>query len=473
MINHQRYALFALLLSGFVTIFDLFVVNIAIVNIEKTLHASYVELTMIIVAYELSFGLLLITGGRLGDLWGRRRAYQLGMLCFTASSILCGLAPHAAILIVARFLQGLSAAVLFPQIYASIRADFDEAGARRAFGYLGMTLGLAAIAGQVLGGLIISINLLELQWRAIFFINLPIGLAALFFSRHLRNTSTEQKRSLDWTGVALSSLGISVSLLPLLMSAVWGWSFKSYVLMLIGLGTLYLFMRHEIRYARSGHVPLINMKLLRERRFITGSSLVMCIYATAGSFTLVFSIFLQSGLKLSPFEAGMTYVSTSIGFAISSLLTPKLIGRSGPHVVSIGAASYAASFVALILAVRYFPILDLPWLLMPVLWTLGFTQGMVMTPLLNIVLANVQENFAGMAAGVVSTLQQVGAAFGVTAVSTILQVTLKKLSHLQEFSQLQSAFVYSMFFNVGAAAVASYILRKMLNQAQRARSIDA
>ncbi|SUY29045.1 MFS transporter [Burkholderia oklahomensis] len=257
------------------------------------------------------------------------------------------------------------------------------------------------------------------------------------------------------------------------MSAVWGWSFKSYVLMLIGLGTLYLFMRHEIRHARSGHVPLINMKLLRERRFIKGSSLVMCIYATAGSFTLVFSIFLQSGLKLSPFEAGMTYVSTSIGFTISSLLTPKLIGRSGPHVVSIGAASYAASFVALILAVRYFPILELPWLLIPGLWTLGFTQGMVMTPLLNIVLANVQENFAGMAAGVVSTLQQVGAAFGVTAVSTILQVTLKKLSHLQEFSQLQSAFVYSMFFNVGAAAVASYILRKMLNQAQRARSIDA
>ncbi|SUY29046.1 MFS transporter [Burkholderia oklahomensis] len=200
MINHQRSALFALLLSGFVTIFDLFVVNIAIVNIEKTLHASYVELTMIIVAYELSFGLLLITGGRLGDLWGRRRAYQIGMLCFTASSILCGLAPHAAILTVARFLQGLSAAVLFPQIYACIRADFDEAGAHRAFGYLGMTLGLAAIAGQVLGGLIISINLLELQWRAIFFINLPIGLAALFFPVICETRPPNRKKA--WTGRA-------------------------------------------------------------------------------------------------------------------------------------------------------------------------------------------------------------------------------------------------------------------------------
>ncbi|WDD94495.1 MFS transporter [Burkholderia sp. FERM BP-3421] len=468
MIHQQRYALFALLLAGFVTIFDLFVVNIAIVNIEHSLQASYIQLTMIIVAYELSFGLLLITGGRLGDLWGRRRTYRIGMVCFTVSSIFCGLSPNAECLIAARFLQGLSAALLFPQIYASIRSDFDAAGAGRAFAYLGMTLGLAAVAGQVLGGLLISLNLLDLQWRSIFFINLPIGIVALYFSRALRGTSPARGQSIDWGGVILSSVGISAALLPLLMISAWGWDFRSYALLLAGLGTLYGFTLHESRYARLGRTPLIDMALLQDASFVKGSLLVMCIYATAGSFTLAFSILLQSGLKLSPFQAGMVYVATSVGFSVSSLLMPKLIHRHGPRCVFVGAAAYAASFAALILAVRYLPIQQSPWRLLPVLFMLGLTQGMVMTPMLNIVLANVRDSFAGMAAGVLSTLQQVGAAFGVTAVSTIMQLTLEKLADLPMFAQLQSAFVYSMLFNVGAAAVASRLLLRMAAPAQQA-----
>jgi MFS family permease len=467
MINQQRYALFALLLAGFVTIFDLFVVNIAIVNIEHSLHASYIQLTMIIVAYELSFGLLLITGGRLGDLWGRRRAYRIGMLCFTLSSILCGLSFNAAGLIAARFIQGLSAAVLFPQIYASIRADFDAASARRAFAYLGMTLGLAAVAGQVLGGLLISLNLFDLQWRIIFFINLPIGLAALWCSRQLRDAAPERGQSLDWLGILLSSLGISLSLLPLLMIAAWGWDARSYALLAAGLATLYGFMRHEARYARLGRTPLIHVALLRDKPFVKGSLLVMCIYATAGSFTLAFSILLQSGLRLSPFQAGMVYVSTSIGFSVSSWWMPKLIQRHGPRCVYLGAAAYAASFVTLIAAVTCLPIARSPVFLLPVLFVLGLTQGMVMTPMLNLVLANVRDSFAGMAAGVLSTLQQVGAAFGVTAVSTIMQITLEKLHHLPALAQLQSAFAYSMLFNAGAALLASHLLRRMSLHAQR------
>ena len=145
--------LYVLLLAGFVTIFDLFVVNVAIPSMQTGLHASFSQVGFIVAGYELAFGVLLITGGRLGDMFGRRRLFIVGMLGFTFASVFCGLAENANILIGARILQGLAAALLFPQVYASIRVNFVGDDSRRAFGLLGMTLGLAAIAAQVLGGL--------------------------------------------------------------------------------------------------------------------------------------------------------------------------------------------------------------------------------------------------------------------------------------------------------------------------------
>lgn len=174
-----------LLLAGFVTIFDLFVVNVAIPSMQAGLAASFAQLGFIVAGYELAFGVLLITGGRLGDRFGRRRLFVLGMAGFTLASLLCGLAPGAWALIAARVLQGLAAALLFPQVYASIRVHFNGDDSRRAFGLLGMTLGLAAIAGQVLGGWLVHADLLGLGWRSIFLINVPIGLGAIAAARHI------------------------------------------------------------------------------------------------------------------------------------------------------------------------------------------------------------------------------------------------------------------------------------------------
>ncbi|UFK93144.1 MFS transporter [Providencia rettgeri] len=179
--RHQSIALFVLLLAGFVTIFDLFVVNVAIVSIQQSLNANLTQITLIIVGYELAFGLLLITGGRLGDIYGKKSLYRVGMTLFTITSLLCALAPTASLLVTSRFLQGLSAALLFPQVYSSIRINFNEQTAKKAFGYLGMSLGLAAIAGQALGGWLITLDLFGLGWRTIFLVNLPIGAVAVFY----------------------------------------------------------------------------------------------------------------------------------------------------------------------------------------------------------------------------------------------------------------------------------------------------
>ncbi len=166
-------ALTILLLGGFITVFDLFVVNVAIPSMQADLGVSFAEIGFVIAGYELAFGVLLIAGGRLGDRHGRRRLFALGMAGFAVTSFLCGIAPDATSLIFARLLQGATGAILFPQVYALLRVMYDDAGRRKAFGLLGMTLGLAAIAGQVFGGLLVESDLFGLGWRIIFLINLP------------------------------------------------------------------------------------------------------------------------------------------------------------------------------------------------------------------------------------------------------------------------------------------------------------
>lgn len=335
MSKQQRIALFVLLLAGFVTIFDLFVVNVAIVNIEQTLNATLTELTLIIVGYELAFGLLLITGGRLGDIYGRRTLYRFGMFGFTLSSVLCAISPSAVLLVIARCFQGLTAALLFPQVYSSIRLNFDSSQAKKVFGLLGMTLGAAAIAGQALGGLLISLNIFGLAWRTIFLINLFIGVIALFFSRYLTQNELSDHTKLDIGGVILSTLSISFTLLPLLMLPIWHWQWFSSLFFLVGISLLILFV--------------------------------------------------------------------------------------------------------------------------------GFTQGMIMTPMLNLVLEKVKPELVGIASGLTATLQQIGAAIGVTSVSIILQFSLTQVISRNIIEHYKIAFSFSMLFNFIMAICAAFFLKKITN----------
>ncbi|MFA5610674.1 MAG: MFS transporter, partial [Alcaligenes sp.] len=242
-----------LLLAGFVTIFDLFVVNVAIPNIQNQLAASFSQIGFIVAGYELAFGVLLITGGRLGDLFGRRRLFIIGMASFTLASALCGLAPTAFLLIIARVLQGLAAALLFPQVYASIRVNFEGDHSRRAFGLLGMTLGLAAIAGQILGGWLVHADLFGLGWRSIFLINIPIGLLAIALARYIPETRAPHGQGLDSTGVVLISLALSLLLIPLIQSSEHGWPASS-LAALAAAGLLFvIFYKQQERRRCAGH----------------------------------------------------------------------------------------------------------------------------------------------------------------------------------------------------------------------------
>lgn len=448
-----------LLLAGFVTIFDLFVVNVAIPAMQASLGASLSQIGFIVAGYELGFGVLLITGGRLGDIHGRRRLFVVGIAGFTLASALCGLAPTIEILIAARVVQGLTAALLFPQVYASIRVSFSADDARRAFGLLGMTLGLAAIAGQVVGGFLVEANLFGLGWRMIFLINVPIGVIAILMAPFIPETYAPERPSLDWSGVALVSLGLTLLLVPLIEGPAQGWPLWTLASLAGAAVLIAAFYGQQESRRRAGGEPLVDMRLMRQSRFAQGGLLVVLIYSTSSSFFLCFALLAQTGFGLSPFEAGLTFVPCSIGFVIASMAAPRLVARLGTAAIAAGALLYAVSLGILIAQV---------WLagaglvvahLIPALIVVGVAQGLIMTPLLNLVLGFVGEGQAGMASGVVATLQQVGAALGVAVVGVLFGAALAAGIDAGGQAQLYaSAFVGGMAYNLAAAIVAAVLI---------------
>ncbi|MGI8472892.1 MFS transporter [Pectobacterium brasiliense] len=456
-----------LLMAGFVTIFDLFVVNIAIPSMQADLGASFAQIGFIVAGYELAFGVLLITGGRLGDVFGRRRLFVVGMAGFTLASALCGLAPSAGFLIGARILQGLAAALLFPQVYASIRVNFDGNDSRRAFGLLGMTLGLAAIAGQILGGWLVHANLFGLGWRSIFLINVPIGLLAIAAARFIPESRTPQRPSLDWMGVALVSVGLTLLLVPLIEGPGQGWPAWSLWMLATATFLLAMFYRQQERRQRAGHLPLVDMSLLAQRRFLLGVLLVLLVYSTSSSFFLCFALLVQTGLGLDPFLAGSIFAPCSVGFVLASLAAPRLVACWGTVAIVAGALVYAVSIGLLIVQVQQAGADLVAVRLIPVLVVVGAGQGFIMTPLLNLVLGFVDEVQAGMASGVISTVQQVGAALGVAVVGILFGTALSTGDGaIAQGSQYVSAFVAGMLYNLIAALLVC-ILLLMLVRTQR------
>lgn len=459
-----------LLMAGFVTIFDLFVVNVAIPSMQADLGASFAQIGFIVAGYELAFGVLLITGGRLGDVFGRRRLFVVGMAGFTLASALCGLAPSAGFLIGARILQGLAAALLFPQVYASIRVNFDGEDSRRAFGLLGMTLGLAAIAGQVLGGWLVHANLFGLGWRSIFLINVPVGLLAIASARFIPESSTPQRPSLDWAGVALVSVGLTLLLVPLIEGPGQGW--PAWSLWMLGTATLLLmgFHRQQERRQLAGNLPLVDMRLLAQRRFLLGVLLVLLVYSTSSSFFLCFALLVQTGLGLDPFLAGSIFAPCSVGFVLASLAAPRLVARWGTSAIVAGALVYAVSIGLLIMQVQIAGGDLVAVRLIPVLVVVGAGQGFIMTPLLNLVLGFVDEVQAGMASGVISTVQQVGAALGVAVVGVLFGTALATGDGaVAQASQYVAAFVAGMLYNLIAALLVCILLLMLVRTQQSFR----
>ncbi|WP_321475033.1 MFS transporter [uncultured Paludibaculum sp.] len=427
-------SLAVILAAAFLVGLDFFVVNVSIPSIRASLHATFAEVQLVIASYGLTYAVLLISGGRLGDIYGRKRMFMWGVVAFTLASLLCGLAPSPIFLIAARAIQGVSGAMLFPQVLSIMQITFPQNERAKAFGLFGTVIGTSSFSGNVLGGLLVSADLFGLSWRPIFLINLPIGLlTVLAAARVLKETRSPKARRLDLVGVALMTLALTLLLYPLIQGREAGWPLWAFVCLAAFLPVMAVFVRYEQRVTAGGGSPLVELSLFHDPAFVTGLFSGVCFFSGAAAFFLIFTIFLQNGIGYSPRDAGLTFAWFAIAFLGSSLASVRVQPRLGSRIINLGAALMITGLSSLLwLTASRGPALaglDLA----PILLVYGTGQGFVMPTLISTILINIKGHDAGSASGVLSTVQQVSFATGVAVIGTVFFSALGKSTSVDAF----------------------------------------
>ena len=408
------------LLAMFMAGFDIWVVNVAAPSLQRDLHVSDAALQLIVGGYAFMYASGMVTGGRLGDLLGYRRMFMIGVASFAVASLLCGLAQTPTELVTARLLQGLTGAAMVPQVLALITATFPPAERSRALAWFGVTMGLAFVSGQILGGLLLQANVLGLGWRAIFLVNVPVGAAALIAAAMVVPHARGRRRPrLDPAGAFGVSASLALALVPLTLGHDEGWPAWTWICMAACVPALLLTLAWERRLARRGGEPLLDLPLFRDRAFSAGLGVNFALVFFFGSFMFVLTLLLQAGLGQPPLHAGLEAGPLALTFTMMSILGPRLSARFGARSITIGAGLAALGTIAMaVTGVRYGSHLT-GWDLAPATAVIGLGQGMALPSLIGAALSHVPPERAGAAAGILTTTQQFGAASGVAVIGAV------------------------------------------------------
>jgi len=416
-----RWRSLAVVLSAaFLVALDFFVVNVSIPSIRADLHATFSQVQLVIASYGVTYAVLLISGGRLGDIYGRKRMFLWGVAGFTVTSLLCGLAPTPNLLILGRALQGIAGALLFPQVLSVIQVSFPVRERAKAFGLFGMIIGTASFSGNVLGGLVVSANLFGLKWRPTFLVNLPIGIITVLAAiRTVRESRSPKARKLDLGGVAILTGALVLLLYPLVEGREAGWPPWTYASLAAAVMLLVLFVLYEQGVTRRGGSPLVELSLFHDRAFVIGLFSGVCFFSGAAAFFLISTIFLQNGLGYSARAAGLTFASFAAAFLGSSLASVRVQPKLGSRIINLGAALMITGLSILLWLVRSRGIALTGLDLAPALIVYGTGQGFVMPTLISTILINIKGHDAGSASGVLTTVQQLSFATGVAVIGTV------------------------------------------------------
>jgi EmrB/QacA subfamily drug resistance transporter len=418
--DRSGLGLLVLLAATFMAALDIFIVNVAIPAVQSDLHTSTTAIQWVVAGFGLAVATGLITAGRLGDVFGRRRMFALGLGLFTVTSAACGFAPTAGTLVAARVLQGLSAALMGPQVLAILQTAYTGKAQARAFSMYGLVMGVGAVFGQLIGGLLIKADVLGLGWRACFLINVPVGAAALaLVPRALRESRAPRRPRLDNTGVALSSAATVALVLPLIQGRALGWPLWTW-LCLAGSAVLFAaFTAHQHRLGAAGGDPVLNLALFRQRGFGPGTLAQVVFWTGQASFFLVLALYLQAGRGLEALASGTVFLAIGGGYLITSTTAHRVVGRLGARTVPAGSLLMVAGLTALWAAVRAGGTTGSLWELVPGLFVDGVGMGLVIAPLTQSALAAVPPRLVGSASGVVTTVQQICGALGVALIGIV------------------------------------------------------
>lgn len=400
---HRWRALWVTLVAGFMTLLDVTIVAVALPSMQRELHASAASVQWVVSGYALAFALTLVTAGRIGDAFGRRRVFLVALAAFVACSAAAGAAPGIELLVVARLVQGVAAGSLAPQNSALIQQMFQGAERGRAFGFFGATVGVSSAVGPVVGGLILALAGPG-GWRWIFYVNVPVGLLALLLGlRLLPRVAPGGRGRLDPVGVALLGVGILAVMLPLVLAEGGGMG-KVWWLFPAGLLVLAAFARWERRVARRDGEPLLDPGLFTEARgYVTGAGLAALYFVGFSGVWLVFALFFQNGLGFSPLRSGLAVTPFAVGSAIAAAVAGRLVERLGRLLTVWGLVAVMAGLGVTTLVLWLAPADRAVWLAAPALLVGGLGSGCVISPNITMTLREVPVRMAGAAGGALQT----------------------------------------------------------------------
>jgi EmrB/QacA subfamily drug resistance transporter len=411
-----------------ITILDLSKVNVALPSIEEALGASSTQLQLIVSGYVLTFGLVLVPAGRLGDQRSRKALFLTGLTVFTFASIACAVAPTAELLLVSRLLQGVAAGIQMPQVIGLIQQLFRGPERGRAFGLFGAMIGIATAFGPTLGGLMIAIGGAEDGWRYIFWMNVPLGIIALILAwRILPATSKASYARLDLDPIGIAIFGVTV------LALMWPFLFTTgapmddpnrwWLLVLFVLAAA-AFVSWERRYAAGGRAPLVPLKLFRVSSFRNGTMLATVYFAAMPAMFLLTTLYLQLGLGLEPVFAGMVTIGFALTSAVASWRGGILVERYGRSLVVVGLAILLVGLGALMAAAILTPPEVTPFAMAAALFIGGTGGGLVISPNQTLTLHDIPPLEGGLAGSVGQLGQRIGTATGTAVALSLFYSTL-------------------------------------------------
>ncbi|MFI6687916.1 MFS transporter [Streptomyces sp. NPDC050485] len=419
--RRRWFALAIVMTAAFMDLVDVTIVNIAIPSIQKDTGASFSSIQWITAGYALAFAAGLITGGRLGDIHGRKKLFLIGIGGFTLASALCGFAANPDMLVASRILQGAMAAMMVPQVLSIVHATFPAHERGKVFGLFGAVVGLGAVSGPLLGALLTEWNLFGLEWRPIFLINLPVGIAGLILgTKFISESKAPKALRLDLVGVVLVIIGLLMLLYPLTRGRELGWPLWGYLSMagsVVVFGGLVAYER--MKAARDGS-PLIELSLFKVKSFAAGIAVQATFGVGLGIFFLVWTLYMQIGLGWTALRAGLTGVPFSIAVSVAAgMSVQKLVPRFGRKVLQAGALTMVAGLLIYIWEADHYGLDIAPWQMALPLVVMGLGMGLIVAPLTDAVLSEVPKEHSGSASGLINTVQQMGNALGLGLVSVV------------------------------------------------------
>jgi EmrB/QacA subfamily drug resistance transporter len=419
--RQRTIALVVVAMAFVMDLLDNTIVNIAIPSIRADLGASYSTIQWLIAGYALSFATLLITGGRMGDVYGYKKLFLWGVGGFTFASLLSGAAWSSEVLIVARLLQGAMAALMVPQVMSLMQVMYKPKERGPIMGIFGALAGVAASLGPVIGGILIHFNIAGLEWRPIFLINIPVGIAVFYFAiRYLPEGKSPHPLKLDIIGTFLILIAMFLLVFPLIEGRELDWPAWIFVMMASSIPVLVLFGWWQTVKEKKDNSPLIVPALLKVKTFVTGLIINITFEGAMIGFFLPFTLLLQIGLGYDVIEAALTGIPTAIGISLTmAVLSQKLVPILGRYTLVLGAFLMAAGLGIIFWFLHTYGLDTSPWQFIPGLLVTGAGMALIMAPMFSVVLADVDPKNAGSASGVLNAVQQLGGAIGTALIGVI------------------------------------------------------